>query len=310
MVDILTFRHECQEEDTMPRKTHIAFVYDFDRTLSTSEMQDALIRKLGLEPEDFWKRTNQFAKDNNMDKNLAYLYLIKKESRSRSVAINREVLRATGKEVEFYKGVGQWFDLIGKLAKEQDVIIEHYVISSGMKEIIEGTTIAKQFRKIYACEYYYDENGTPDWVANVINYTSKTQFLFRINKGALEIWDDKKVNEFVPHEERRIPFHNMIYFGDGETDIPCMKLVKNNGGHSIGVYAKSKATVQQMMRDGRIDYYCKADYSENSELHKHVSAVVKKIAQEHPLRMKTFKLFKESRSVKSEAKKKRSITQN
>ena len=293
----MTFRHECQEDDTMPRKTHIAFVYDFDRTLSTSEMQDALIRKLGLVPKEFWKSTNEYAKEHNMDKNLAYLYCLRKECANRLMAINRDVLHSAGEEVEFFKGVEEWFDHIDNLAKELGVVIEHYVISSGMKEIIEGTSIAKRFERIYACEYHYDENGVPVWVNNVINFTSKTQFLFRINKGKLDIWDEKGVNEYIPHDERRIPFENMIYFGDGETDIPCMKLVKNYGGHSIGVYSRRKQTVQQMMYDERIDFYCKADYSTGGELYAYVENVVRMIAYNYPLMMRALRQYNESKNA-------------
>ena len=289
----MTFRHECQKSDTMPsKKTIIALVYDFDKTLSTSEMQNPFIKRLGYEPDAFWEMSNEFAKKNNMDKNLAYLHCLKKECSNKGVPVNREVFKAVGKEIEFYPGVLEWFDAIDRLAKELNVTVEHYIVSSGMKEILDGTPIAKYFKKIYACEYQYDENKVPVWVKNVVNYTSKTQFIFRINKGALEIWEDDKVNEFVYHDERRIPFENMIYFGDGSTDIPCMKIVKEYGGHSIGVYSDKDDAVRKMMYDGRIDFFCKADYSVGGELYEHVATVMKMMALRYPLMMDTKKQFK------------------
>lgn len=277
------------------KKTKIAIVYDFDRTLSTSEMQDSFIRSLGMEPKKFWEENTEFAKKNNMDKILSYLYLMKDKTMKSDTPFNREVLKRLGSDIEFYNGVETWFDSIDRLAAQYDVVIEHYIISSGLKEIIEGTPIAKKFKEIYACEYYYDKDGIPTWVKNVINYTSKTQFLFRINKRALEIWDDSKVNEFVYHDERPIPFDNMIYIGDGDTDIPCMKIVKQYGGYSIAVYPDGKKkNVQKMMYDGRITHYCKADYSEESELFNLMSQIIHKISIDAPLRNHTFKQYKES----------------
>ena len=278
-------------------KTKIAIVYDFDRTLSTSEMQDSFITKLGMKPEEFWEENAKFAKDNDMDKILAYLYLMIRKSQDMHKPIDRDILKDIGAEIKFYKGVENWFDLVDGIAKEYDVRIDHFVISSGLKEIIEGTPIFKRFKRIYACEYYYDENDDPVWVKNVINFTSKTQFLFRINKGELDIFDDKGVNQFIPHEERPLPFENMIYIGDGDTDIPCMKLVKQYGGRSIAVYGKDKQKVRELMYDDRIDHFCKADYTKNSELYNLISKIVHKISVEAPLRESSYKQFKESEAV-------------
>jgi len=241
-------------------------IYDFDRTLSISEMQDSFIRSLGMDPDAFWKKTQNFADENMMDPILAYMYVMKDESMKKNLPFNRTILRKFGSSIEFFNGLDTWFDSIGAVASEHNAVIEHYIISSGLKEIIDGTSIAKKFKRIYACEYYYDVNDNPSWVKNVVNFTSKTQFLFRINKGALDISDNKKINEFSKHEDRPIPFENMIYIGDGITDIPCMKLVKQNGGNSIGVYDSKKDVVTKLMRDDRINHYCKADYSNGSEI--------------------------------------------
>ena len=272
-------------------------MYDFDRTLSKSEMQDSFIESLGMKPKEFWDENAEFAKDNNMDKILAYLYLMIRKSNVLQKPINRSRMKKIGSEIEFYRGVEEWFDLVDEIAKQYGVVIEHFVISSGLKEIIEGTPIYKKFERVYACEYYYDENDNPVWLKNVINFTSKTQFLFRVNKGELDIFDDKGVNQYVPHEERPLPFENMIYIGDGDTDIPCMKLVNQYGGHSIAVYAKNKQTVRKLMYDERINHYCKADYSKGSELYELVSRIVHQISVESPLRNDSYKQYKESKKV-------------
>lgn len=278
-------------------KTKIAIVYDFDRTLSTSEMQDSFIENLGMKPGEFWKKNAKFAEENEMDKILAYLYLMIRESNIREHKINRDLLKKIGSEIEFYNGVEEWFDLVDEVAKQYGVSIDHFVISSGLKEIIEGTPIYKKFKRVYASEYYYDKNDNPVWLKNVINFTSKTQFLFRINKGELDIFDDKGVNKYVPHEERKLPFENMIYIGDGDTDIPCMKLVNQYGGHSIAVYAKNKQTVRKLMYDERVNHYCKADYSRGSELHRLIDRIVHQISVESPLRHDSYKQYKESEKV-------------
>ena len=152
--------------------------------------------------------------------------------------------------------------------------IEHYVISSGLKEIIEGTPIAKYFEKIYAAEFYYNEKNVPVWPAMAVNYTSKTQFLFRINKGVLDVTDHKSLNKFTPEGDRRIPFSNMIYIGDGFTDVPCMKLVKVNGGHSVAVYHEDKKTAASIMKQGRVDFIAPANYESGSKLEKTVFTVL------------------------------------
>ena len=275
-------------------KTTIAIIYDFDKTLSISEMQDDYIRSIGKDPLEFWKRAGEFAKNENMDRILAYLYQMIHDSDLGEKAINRDTLRKFGSGISFHKGVPKWFNLMDELAKRCNVEIEYYLISSGLVEIIEGTPIANRFKKIFACEYYYDKYGKPVWLKNVVNYTTKTQFLFRINKGAPDIWDDDTVNRFMEHQERPIPFENMIYIGDGMTDIPCMKLVKHYGGFSIGVYKDNPKIVQQMMYDDRINAYCKADYSKGRELHNIVCRVVEGISIQSPLRKKSYEQFREA----------------
>ena len=216
------------------------------------------------------------------------------ESERNNKPINHDILKGFGKEIKFFKGVEEWFDLINKVGKEHGIIVEHYLISAGLLEIIEGTPIYKKFKKVYACEFLYDENKVPVWVKNVVNFTSKTQFIFRINKGEFDISDEKGVNEFRLHDERPYPFQNMIYIGDGTTDIPCMKLVKQNGGHSIGVYDKNKSAVNQLMYDERINFVCKADYTEGSDLFERVSDIIGMVSYGDRLRRKEYSDYKEA----------------
>lgn len=190
-----------------------------------------------------------------------------------------------GKSLEFFDGVENWFQNINALGSDLEINIEHYIISSGLREIIEGSQIYKNFKEVFACEFYYDENDVACWPKNVVNYTTKTQFLFRINKGILDISDDISLNKYKPEDERAVPFRNMIYIGDGITDVPCMKLVKVNGGFSIAVYPKrKKCKVEDLLKDGRVDYIFPADYTNTSLLYKTVSDILCKIAMTDELK--------------------------
>ena len=248
----------------------VAICYDFDKTLTPDDMQaQGYIQSVGYDVAEFWKKSNGIAEENDMDQNLAYMYTMREESEGK-VLFTKEKLAEYGSKVQLFPGVEQWFERIREYGKEKKVIVEHYIISSGLKEMIEGTSVAKNgaFEKIYASSFYYNKKGVAVWPAQVVNYTNKTQFLFRIEKGVLDI-NDPGVNESFSPEEMRVPFRNMIYIGDSDTDIPCMKLVNSYGGHSIGVYnaeSKDKTKVYKMMRDGRIKYFVPADYTENSEL--------------------------------------------
>lgn len=263
-----------------PKKPIIAIMYDFDKTLSTKDMQEyGFIPNLGVTPKQFWGEVENLQKSENMDPILAYLHHMLKKASEKSVRVTREDFVTLGKDIEYYPGVEDWFERINRYGKENDVIIEHYVISSGIKEIIEGSSIKKYFKKIYACEFLYNENKVAVWPKLAVNYTNKTQFLFRINKGVLDVWDDKKLNAYVPEEDRRIPFRNMIYIGDGLTDVPCMKLVKANKGQSIAVFRKrKKETAAQLMAENRVDFITEANYCEGGELDGIVKTIIKKMA--------------------------------
>ncbi|MQQ02590.1 haloacid dehalogenase-like hydrolase [Streptococcus mitis] len=276
----------------------IALCYDFDKTLSPDDMQaQGYIQT--VQPEgsdvigDFWKESNNRAAANNMDKNLAYMYTMKKKARGQ-IVFTKEKLADYGSKVALFEGVKDWFKRIRDYGAERDIIIEHYIISSGLKEMIEGTSIANEFKELYATSFYFDEDGVAVWPAQVVNYTNKTQFLFRISKGVLDVNDDAVNDSFAP-DEIRVPFRNMVYLGDSDTDIPCMKLVNSQGGYSIGVFnpdekdkVKAKNKVYKMMRDNRISYFAPADYSEGSELDELVKLIIDKTVYNEKLYKKKY----------------------
>lgn len=256
----------------------IAIMYDFDKTLSPRDMQEyAFIPGLGMDAKTFWNKCDEVTKNHKMDQILSYMYVMLDEAEGK-LLVTRDTLRALGKEVVLFDGVETWFERINNYAAERGLIAEHYIISSGLKEIIEGTAIAHEFKEIYAASFCYNDKGVPIWPAMAVNYTSKTQFLFRINKGVLDVMEHKGLNEFTPEDKRRVPFRNMVYIGDGLTDVPCMKLTKVNGGHSIAVYQDNKELVNEMILQGRVDFVIKADYSENSEMENVMHAIIDKVA--------------------------------
>ena len=213
------------------------------------------------------EKASDLAEEKKMDRILAYMYLMLDEAHIHRKPIRRQDFVVLGKDLELYPGVKEWFCRINKFGKEQGVAIKHYIISSGLREIIEGSSIFKEFDDVFAGEFLYDENGVACWPKNVVNYTTKTQFLFRINKGVLDISNDDDLNRFTKEEDRPVPFRNMIYIGDGLTDVPCMKLVKVNGGFSIAVYQQNKRNkVTDLIRDERVNFIEPADYCENSKL--------------------------------------------
>lgn len=260
----------------MKKEPILAICYDFDKTLSPDDMQaQGYIQSIDYEIADFWKESNGLAKDNDMDQNLAYMYTMAVKARGK-VLFTRDTLRQAGAKVQLFSGVNTWFDRINEYGKSKGVIVEHYIISSGLKEMIEGTEVADKFKKIYASSFYFDDAGVAVWPAQVVNYTNKTQFLFRIEKGVLDI-NDQGVNSYFKPNQYRVPFRNMIYIGDSDTDIPCMKLVNTNGGHSIGVYnskTMDKSKVYRMLDENRIKYYVPADYNKGSKLEYLVQKII------------------------------------
>ena len=258
----------------------IGILYDFDKTLCTTDMQEYdFIKRLGMTSDAFWGESAAITSAHEVEKILAYMFVMIKKCKERGIPLTKEYLRSCGENVELFEGVLTWFDRINEFGRSLGVEIEHYIISSGTYEIIEGTPIAKYFKRIYACRYMYDEKGEAVWPALAINYTLKTQYIYRISKGTLDVTDDYNLNRVQDESLRRIAYHNMIYIGDGMTDIPCMKLVKERGGKSIAVYpAGNREHVKPLVEDARINYVCGADYSPDSPLERIVKLIIEKMA--------------------------------
>ena len=272
-------------------KTIIALMYDFDKTLCTKDMQEySFIPKIGMDSSAFWDESTSLAEEKRMDPTLAYMYMMLKKAKAMDRPIRRENFVELGRDLEYFNGVEEWFSRINYFAGEMEIDIEHYIISSGLLEIIEGSTIYENFKKVFACEFFYDVNGVAVWPKNVVNYTTKTQFLFRINKDILDLSNNTDLNKYTPEDERRIPFRNMIYIGDGLTDVPCMKLVKVNGGYSVAVYSEgNQDKVKDLIIHERVDFIALADYSDGSELDNIVKDIIMKMAMVDSLKKKNKK---------------------
>ena len=268
--------------------TKVALIYDFDGTLSTTDMQDyGLIPEFGMKPKEFWPIANQWSVDNGADQVTGSMYFFVKTAREMGIKLTRENFRKAGQNIIYFKGVEEWFDRMTDYGKELNLQVEHYIISAGYEEIIEGCKIYKYFKNVFGCSFAYGEDGTPVWPARVINYSTKTQYLSKINKGLGKL-EDRLVNEFMPDEERPIPFRRMIYFGDGSTDIPSMKLTKERNGTAIAVYnpkdtATSKKKALKLLKDGRVNFALPADYREGKQLDVVIKTILDKIAKERDL---------------------------
>ena len=261
-------------------KTKIGILYDFDKTLCTTDMQEYdFIKNLNMTSEEFWGEAAAITDAHEVEKILAYMFIMIKKCKEKGIPLTEKYLNQCGENVVLYDGVLTWFDRINAFGEQMGVEIEHYIISSGTCEIIEGTPIAKYFKRIYACKYMYDENGEALWPALAINYTLKTQYIYRISKGILDVTDDYNLNRLQDESLRHIAYHNLIYIGDGLTDIPCMKMVKSKGGKSIALYPVGQSEkVKPLVDDDRINYVCEADYSENSPLDKIVKLMIENMA--------------------------------
>ena len=262
----------------MAKQPIIGIMYDFDKTLSTTDMQNYdFIPKLGLTPDEFWAATGDFTAKTGVERILSYMYMMIAKAKEKGIKLTREYLRECGKNIKFYPGVTTWFKRINDYAESKGVKVEHYLVSSGTMEIVEGCPIFPCFTKAWGCEYYYNEDGEPVWPKLAINYTQKTQFYFRISKGAVDVKNDNAVNEKTP--DRRIPYRNIIYMGDGMTDVACMTLVKHNEGTSIAIYPEKESDkVRDLYTDGRCNFMCRADYSAGSDLEKVVKLIIDKVA--------------------------------
>jgi len=260
----------------------MAISYDFDGTLAPGNMQEYdFIPALNMRSKHFWTSVNALAVQHEMDSILAYMHMMLEEARKAKVAVRKSDFKNYGANIALFPGVQDWFKRINAYAKSKGVRLEHFIISSGIREMVEGTKIYKEFRKVYASGFMFDHNGVACWPALAVNYTTKTQYLFRINKGSLDVHDNSIINKFVPKDQRPIPFESMIFVGDGETDIPCMRLVKDQGGHSIAVYNPSKRGAKQhaekLINDGRATLIAAADYRESGTIDTAVKAMIDKV---------------------------------
>lgn len=275
-------------EMRMRKRPIVALIYDFDGTLSPGNMQEfGFIEAVGKTAEEFWRMSDNIAIGQDASNVLSYMKLMFDEARRNGIKLRREDFYRFGKDIQLFDGVRQWFSLVNEYGKSHGVVVEHYINSSGLKEIIEGSPIAGEFKHVFAGTFIYDENGEAEWPGVAVDYTTKTQFLFKINKGIFSSRDNKKVNASMAEDRKRIPFSNMIYFGDGDTDVPCMKIVSMFGGHSIAVYnpenAKKKAAATKLKRQGRVAFALPATYTEDSQAFRVVSAIIDKIKADYEL---------------------------
>jgi 2-hydroxy-3-keto-5-methylthiopentenyl-1-phosphate phosphatase len=259
----------------------IAIVYDFDGTLSPQPMQEyTVLPKIGIEPEAFWKQVHKEASETDSDPMLVYMRLmLEKLYKNDDVKITREDFAAMAEKIQYFPGVELWFPHINAYVEQRGqskVKVQHYIISAGQKEILEGVSIRKYFKQIYASEYHFNQYGIATFPKLLITDTSKTQFLFRINKGKESIAES--INDHMPESERPIPFSNIIYIGDGMTDVPSMALTKKSGGHAIAVFnqkiAKTKETCVRLLDAGRVDFIAPADYRDTSKLAQRVQLLL------------------------------------
>ena len=272
----------------MARKPIVALIYDFDGTLSPGNMQEfGFIQAVGKTKEEFWKMSDGIAVGQDASNVLAYMKLMFDEARKAGIPLRRSKFKEFGKHIELYEGVKEWFGIVNEYGRQKGVRVEHYINSSGLKEIIEGSSIAKEFHHIYAGTFIYNEDGIAEWPGIAVDHTAKTQFLFKISKGITSQHDSKMVNASIADDKKRIPFSHMIYFGDGETDIPCMKIVGMFGGNPIAVYdpdsPKKKATAQKLQRQGRVKFITPATYTRDSRTFKIVAAIIDKVKAEDDL---------------------------
>lgn len=260
----------------------VALIYDFDGTLSPGNMQEfGFIQAIGKGIEEFWRESDSIAIGQDASNVLSYMKLMIDAAREQGIKLRRDDLVRFGLNVDLYEGVREWFDLVDSYGASRGVKVEHYINSCGLREIVEGTPIASKFKHIFAGSFIYNSEGEAEWPGVAVDYTAKTQFLFKINKGIFSARDNKLVNDSVAEDKKRVPFTHMVYFGDGDTDVPCMKIVGMFGGHPIAVYnpanSRKKATADRLKREGRVRFSVPAIYSRDSKAYRVVTAIIDKI---------------------------------
>lgn len=279
----------------MTENRNMAIAYDFDGTLAPGNMQEYnFIPDLNMDKGEFWEEANEMAKTHDMDEVLAYMHLMLLKAKEKKISIREDAFMKYGEKITFFEGVEDYFERINNYAAQKNIHLEHFIISSGLREFVKGTAIAKHFKSIFASGFQYDQNGIACWPALVVNYTNKTQFLFRINKGIYNSYDNTLINKSMPEDERTVPFSNIVYIGDGETDVPAMKMVNLYGGTTIAVYnplskptahrpKSSKDICLDLIRQNRADYIAPTNYSEGGELDTMLKKIIDKTAMEQDL---------------------------
>jgi len=268
----------------IPERPRVVFAYDFDGTLAPGNMQEhAFIPgELGMNHQDFWAETKQIAIDQRGDPILAYMHLMLEKAREKGIELSRDAWTRRGHDLPLFPGVAGWFDRQNARAEALGLDLRHFIISSGNREIIEGSPIAHHFERIYASAFMFDADGDAIGPALAVNYTGKTQYLFRINKWTLEEWDEVAINKVLAKDARPVPFDRIAFFGDGTTDIPTMRLVTDQGGQAIAVYnpsnSNSKDAALKLRDDGRAGFAGPADYSEGAPLDQLAAALLAEIA--------------------------------
>jgi len=266
-----------------------ALVYDFDGTLSPGNIQEhaLLPEHLGLDVSKFWNRVKTEKTKHDADETLTYMRLLLEAARDAGKPLSTRLLHELGGKTPLFKGVKTWFTRMNHYGAEHGLGLEHYIISSGTEEMIRGCEIAGEFRQIFGCKYIYDDEGTAVWPATAVNYTTKTQYLFRINKGILNHWDNDGVNRWTPMDERDVPFNRMIFLGDGDTDIPSMKMVRSQGGHSVAVFdpdkwdeVRTQDKVHKLISEDRVSFVAPGDYSPNTQLEVVIKGILGRIARD------------------------------
>lgn len=270
------------------KKPIVALIYDFDGTLSPGNMQEfGFIQAVGKTAREFWTDSDNIAIGQDASNVLAYMKLMFDEARAKGIKLSRDKFQEYGKDIQLYEGVREWFGLVNAYGAAHGLQVEHYINSSGLKEFVEGCPISKEFKHVFAGSFLYDDKGDAVWPGLAVDYTAKTQFLFKISKGIFSSRDNIQVNDSMAEDKKRVPFSHMIYFGDGDTDVPCMKIVGMFGGHSIAVYnpdnAKKKATALKLKRQGRVAFATPAVYTPQSSIFKVVCAILDKIKADYEL---------------------------
>lgn len=274
----------------MPELLKTALIYDFDGTLARGNMQEvSFIPSVGMDVGEFWAAADALTQSADGDNILMYMQLMLKMAGDNDQIITRKLLREHGEDVKLFDGLKTdltgpgWFERINAFGARFGLDIEHYIISAGLEEMIDGCPIRNAFKHVFASHFVYDDKGQAIWPAVGVNYTTKTQYLFRINKGVLNHYDHERINRFVPDQDRPVPFDRMIFLGDGDTDVPTMKMMHTKGGYSIAVYdprnsKRDQDKLYSLISEDRVNFVAAADYREGSPLDLIVKGLVGRIA--------------------------------